>query len=345
MMGSGRGSRLGRVTPHARLAAALTLIMAVLAAGCTRPHQRSTPVDSGPLATHPVQLGAFLDSGDEGVQAIGGFAAAMRVNFAVGHAYLPGNTWGDIEGPDWVLNPWARWRTAAPGRMFVLNVPMVAPNEPPSSSDHVAAALRAGAEGAEDGHFRTLAQRLVDRGAADTVIVLGWEMNGTSYSSRCAPDTGAWKDYWRRIVAAMRSVPGQDFRFDFTPTRGSQAVGWTECYPGDDVVDFVGMDTYDQHPGRTFTDFVTQPFGLQAQANFAAAHGKPMSYPEWGLFDYGDDADYIRHMYTWMSTHNVAYQSITDYCPHGVWQCDQNPESRRAYAALFGAPAARPTGR
>src|SRR5690242_18531194 len=62
MMGRGRGSRLGRVTPHARLAAALTLIVVVLAAGCTRPHQRSTPVDSGPLATHPVQLGAFLDS-------------------------------------------------------------------------------------------------------------------------------------------------------------------------------------------------------------------------------------------------------------------------------------------
>jgi Glycosyl hydrolase family 26 len=326
------------------------LILVVLAAGCTDPHGQPTAVTSSPhaspLAPHAIPLGAFLDSGGDGVQAIGGFSAAMHVNFTVGHAYLPGHTWDDIEGPDWVLNPWTQWRAAASDRMFVLNVPMLAPNEPPSAPDAVASGLQAGAGGAEDGHFRVLAQRLIERRAADAVIVLGWEMNGTSYSSRCAPDPQAWKAYWRRIVAAMRSVPGQKFRFDFAPTRGPQAIGWTQCYPGDDVVDYIGMDTYDQHPGLSFADYLGQPYGLQAQADFAAAHGKPMSYPEWGLFDYGDDADYIRSMHTWITTHNVAYQSITDYCPHGIWQCDKNPASRRVYGQLFGAPATgRPSGR
>ncbi|MGW3061719.1 hypothetical protein ACWC98_38270, partial [Streptomyces goshikiensis] len=31
--------------------------------------------------------------------------------------------------------------------------------------------------------------------------------------------------------------------FDFAPNRGKDAIGWTECYPGDDVVDIVGMDS------------------------------------------------------------------------------------------------------
>ncbi|NED56407.1 hypothetical protein G3I24_36680, partial [Micromonospora aurantiaca] len=91
------------------------------------------------------------------------------------------------------------------------------------------------------------------------VIVLGWEMNGDTYGGRCAPNPRAWKVYWRRIVATMRSVPGAHFRFDFAPTRGRDAVPWTECYPGDDVVDIIGSDTYDQPPGKSFDDYVNEP--------------------------------------------------------------------------------------
>jgi hypothetical protein len=131
-------------------------------------------------------------------------------------------------------------------------------------------------------------------------------------------------------------VPGQRFRFDFTPVRGPNAIPWTTCYPGDDVVDIIGMDSYDQRPGRTFNDFVTQPYGLQTQADFAMAHGKPLSYPEWGLYDFGDDPAYVCDMFSWITTHNVAYHSVSDYCPHGVWRCSLNPQSSRAYRQTFG---------
>jgi hypothetical protein len=292
--------------------------------------------ETGTVSSHPVPLGAFLGADHHGVDRVDGFAAWLGAPVTVGRTYLPGTSWENIQGPAWALDPWSAWRSARPGRVLVLNVPMAAPNEPPVGDEEAASLLRSGADGRYDAHFRTLAHRLVDRRANDTIIVLGWEMNGTTYSGRCAPDAAAWKGYWRRIVAVMRSVPGQRFRFDFTPVRGRQAIPWTECYPGDDVVDIVGMDSYDQEPGRTFRDFVTQPYGLQAQADFAAAHGKPMSYPEWGLYDYGDDAAYICAMHSWLTTHDVAYQSITDYCPHGVWGCAANPDSARAYRQLFG---------
>jgi hypothetical protein len=315
--------------------AALAILLLVMS-GCVTSHPQSGAVESGPLAEHAVPLGAFLGSDAEGVRAVDGFAAALRVNPTVGHAYLPGHHWDDIEGSDWVLDPWTAWRRAAGDRMLVLNVPMLTPNEPPMADNRVRELLRQGAGGADDHHFRTLAQRLVARGGADTVIVLGWEMNGTTYSSRCEPDPLAWRQYWQRIVAVMRSVPGQRFRFDFTAARGPQAIEWTRCYPGDNVVDVIGMDSYDQHPGATFADFVYQPYGLRAHAEFAAKHRKPISYPEWGLYDYGDNASYVRAMYHWISTHNVAYQTITDYCPHGVWECRDNRAARLAYEQTFG---------
>jgi hypothetical protein len=261
----------------------------------------------------------------------------------VAHTYLPGGLWEDIEGPPGFLDAWAGWRREQPDRTLVLNVPMQERNEEDVPDEEVRELLRQGAAGAFDGHFRTLAERLVALGVPDTVLVLGWEMNGITYTHRCAPDPAAWKTYWNRIVATMRAVPGQRFRFDFAPSRGLDAVPWTECYPGDGAVDIIGMDSYDQPAGVTFDEQVSEPYGLQRHVDFAAAHGKPVSYPEWGLFRNGDNAEYMRRMLAWIDEHRPVYNTLTDYCPHGVWQCPANPRSALVYrTALSGAPGDPP---
>jgi hypothetical protein len=189
-----------------------------------------------------------------------------------------------------------------------------------------------------------LAQRLVALGATDTILVLGWEMNGTTYTHRCGPDPEDWKEYWRRIVTVMRSVPGQKFRFDFTPTRGKDAIPWPECYPGDDVVDIVGMDSYDMPHGMSFDEQVSEPYGLQFHVDFAREHHKPISYPEWGMFRNGDDSVYMLRMLDWMNEHRPLYNTLTDYCPHGVWQCTGNPRASAVYRAVMSTvPAPQPT--
>lgn len=227
----------------------------------------------------------------------------------------------------------------------MLNVPMLERNEERLPDEEVRGLLREGAEGRFDGHYRTLAERLVRLKSPDTVIVLGWEMNGLTYSHRCAPDPQAWMAYWRRIVNTMRSVPGQQFRFDFAPSRGSDAYPWTECYPGDDFVDIIGMDTYDQPEGQSFEAQVNEPHGLQAQVDFAREHGKAISYPEWGLFRNGDNPEYVRRMLDWFDRHKPLYQTLTDYCPHGVWQCSENPASAETFrAALFDRSGRTPSG-
>ncbi|AWL36803.1 MULTISPECIES: glycoside hydrolase family 26 protein [unclassified Streptomyces] len=286
----------------------------------------------------PTAVGAYLDYGPDGVRRMGELSRWLGgTELRVGHSYLPGDVWENIEGRPGFLAAWAAWRKASPDRMFVLNTPMLERNEDHVPDEEVRGLLRAGADGRFDGHFRELARRLVLLGVPDTVLVLGWEMNGTTYTHRCGPDPEAWKAYWKRIVTAMRSVPGQRFRFDFAPSRGLDAVPWTECYPGDDVVDIIGMDSYDQPPARSFEEQVNEPYGLRRHVDFAAEHGKPVSYPEWGLFRNGDNPAYMRGMLEWMERHKPVYQTITDYCPHGVWQCAENPESSRVYREMLSA--------
>ncbi|MDK9499445.1 glycosyl hydrolase [Streptomyces katrae] len=293
-----------------------------------------------------IAVGAYLHYGSPGVDRMQGLSHWLGgTDLRAGHTYLPGDTWTNIEGAPDSLSTWAHWRKERSDRLFVLNVPMLDRNEAGVPDARVAELLRAGAEGAYDHHFRRLAGRLVSLGLQDTVIVLGWEMNGFNYTHRCKPDPESWKRYWRNIVSSMRSVRGQRFRFDFAPNRGPDAVAWTKCYPGDDVVDIIGMDSYDQPPGESFEEQVTQPYGLQQQVDFARAHGKRISYPEWGLFRNGDNAEYMRDMLAWIADHKPLYQSITDYCPHGVWQCGQNPRSAQVFREFLSAGRGeRPAG-
>ncbi|MER5404551.1 glycosyl hydrolase [Streptomyces sp. NPDC002769] len=310
------------------------------------PATSAQPTPPATVAPRPA-FGAYLDYGPLGVARIAQLSQWLGgTELRVGHTYLPGDLWSNIEGPPGFLDVWANWRRERTDRMLVLNVPMLEHNEENVSDPEVRALLRQGAEGAFDGHFRALAQRLVRLEVPDTVIVLGWEMNGITYTHRCGPDPDAWKKYWNRIVAVMRSVPGQKFRFDFTPSRGQDAIPWTQCYPGDDTVDIIGMDSYDQPRGLSFDDEVKEPYGLQEHVDFAKAHGKPISYPEWGLFRNGDNAAYMKRMLAWMNEHPPLYNTLTDYCPHGVWQCADNPKASAVYHAVLSGhlgPTPEPT--
>ncbi|WP_374991173.1 glycoside hydrolase family 26 protein [Streptomyces sp. LHD-70] len=327
---------MGLITVTATL---LTAGVALNASAVPASSSSGPPGSAKPPPDPPaLAMGAYLHYGPAGVERMQHLSSWLGGSpLRVGHTYLPGDVWSNIEGSPAFLRAWANWKRGGPHRMFVLNVPMLERNEERVPDQEVRQLLRAGAQGSFDQHFRRLAQRLVRLGVPDTVIVLGWEMNGITYTHRCGPDPEAWKAYWNRIVTAMRSVPGQDFTFDFAPNRGPDAVPWTQCYPGDSVVDVIGLDSYDQPPGESFEEQVRGPYGLQHQVDFAKAHGKAISYPEWGLFRNGDNPEYMRGMLDWFEQHKPLYQTISDYCPHGVWQCDANPESSKVFRSrLFG---------
>ncbi|MFJ3903030.1 glycoside hydrolase family 26 protein [Streptomyces sp. NPDC090025] len=324
------GAVAGGDTEAARSAdAARPAVSVTAAASGTAPVHGSAAGAAGAART---ANGVFTGSGADGIARLARFEKWRgRGPLTAGRTYLPGDDWESIEGPVAFLRPWSVWRAARAGRFVALNVPMLDRSEARLSDARVAALLKAGAAGRYDRHFTVLARRLVSLRLADTVLVLGWEMNGVTYTHRCHPAPDRWRAYWRRIVRAMRAVKGQRFRFDFAPSRGRDAVPWTRCYPGDAYVDVIGMDSYDQPRRATFRQQVEEPYGLRAQVTFARRHRKAVSYPEWGLFRNGDDPAYMRGMLDWFRRHPPLYQSLSDYCPHGVWACGRHPRSAKVY--------------
>jgi hypothetical protein len=79
---------------------------------------------------------------------------------------------------------------------------------------------------------------------------------------------------------------------------------WTDPYPGDDVVDIVSLDVYDEWHGG-WHEVLDAPggVGLNAFRDFARQHNKPEAYPEWGLScsdaGKGDNEEFITNMKNW----------------------------------------------
>ena len=104
------------------------------------------------------------------------------------------------------------------------------------------------------GVYQQLAQNLVNAGQAYAILRVGWEWSTTYFSWGVQNTTPAqYVTAFDDIVTTMRSVPGPHFMFDWcaaadeVPTNGSYAAS----YPGDQYVDYIGTDQYD-NPGSSW---------------------------------------------------------------------------------------------
>jgi hypothetical protein len=204
----------------------------------------------------------------------------------------------------------------------------------------------AGARGAFTPHAKALARNLVKAGLGHVVIRLGHEANGTWYPDSIGntPQQFAqWRALWRKTVLAMRSVPGAHFTFDWTISAPVRPIPLKQWYPGDDVVDVVGMDAYDVGvPAGTprWPAIYTRGGGVRDIVRFARAHGKPLSVPEWGVGPAGaqgaggDDAAYVKGLASVMAHNRMAYES---YFFNAEWaqQLQGGRQSLAAYRRLL----------
>ena len=305
------------------------------------------------LPLWPAQAAASSPSGAIGVYRGARNVAGVQgfeswLGRPVNHAmdFIAGDSWSAIESPTWWTSGWN-----GTGYQVEYSIPVI-----PATGG----TLQAGATGDYNSHFVALAHNLIDNGQANATLRLGWEFNGSWYKWSAASDPASFAAYWRQIVTAMRSVPGQHFEFDWCPTLGKASVAPDRAYPGDAYVDYVGADVYDNSwiadyhdPVARWKDFVTQAYGLQWQSDFATAHGKPMTFPEWGLSTRsdghggGDDPYFIQQMYDWISAHDVVHADYFEYDAsdgrHSLMN-GQFPKAAAKFQALFGAGAGGGTG-
>ncbi len=175
----------------------------------------------------------------------------------------------------------------------------------------------------------------------------------------------------------MRSVPGQQFTFDWNPSVGiNPGLAHADvAYPGDQWVDRIALDVYDgwynrgwapgsQQPSQAERDVVWDevlngPRGLNYWRSFASTHGKHVSFPEWGLQLWtvgdglihggGDNASFISRMSAIINdpAWNIDYHAFWEQRGYGVMDPDSDsarivavPQSRAVFLSQLGGGAA-----
>lgn len=286
-----------------------------------------------------------------------------------GATYTAGGTWSDIIDPSARTAQWGDWVRARGGRNLILGMQMLpgpadlsGPASGPGAGKPVS--LAAGARGDYDSYFEQCARALVGEGLQNALLRPGWEFNGDWFTSRASTDPPNWVAFWRRIVTVMRSVPRANFGFIWNPSLGlSGGTDATTVYPGDDFVDYVGVDVYDgSHAPNTYPipsgadpvqvaaiqEKVWQDViyggeqGLAFWEDFSTRHQKGLVLPEWGVmikFDGsggGDDPGFIANMYRYIVDNpNVVLAAYFDVNVVGDVEAQLSPGAGEASSPLL----------
>ncbi len=309
----------------------------------------------GPPPSLAVQQGVYVGAADPG--GIASFASATQTAPTIASDYLPSNSfWDGMDGSGgelaWILqNGWS-------GTPYTLSlgVPII----PTNPSGVPEGTLANGALGLYDNYFVALGKNLVAAGEGNAYLRLGWEFDGGWYAwSATTPTAEAnFAEYFRQIVKSMRSIPGEEFKFVWNPDAaafgGEPGYDVDLAYPGNEYVNYIGVDAYDQtwvtpQTAQNAWNETTFP-ELTAAEQFAQGQGVPLAIPEWGVavrndgHGLGDDPLYVNNMFTWMQdpANNVAYESYFDY--DGSTQEDaitdgNFPDSLAAFTSDFGGSA------
>jgi hypothetical protein len=225
-----------------------------------------------------------------------------------------------------------------------------------------------------------LGNRLIALGLGGALLRIGREFNGNWYPWQVAE--GGQASYiagYSHVVTVLRGLPGAAFRFCWSPTLGVgnlTAKGTESCYPGDAYVDEIGVDVYDWtqknsagaqiYPGnaagtttaqqqQVLDIMLTQWDSLRGWYALALNHGKPLSFPEWGLVLWktgssylggGDNAVFVRAMADFICGCSLLGWHAMWEDPWGAGVCDPDtkpgrpipaPMSRAAFLEAFGS--------
>nr|WP_231127344.1 glycosyl hydrolase [Motilibacter aurantiacus] len=282
-----------------------------------------------------------------------GWLVGKQLDCAVVHNDAA-TSWADWEDP-WMIHmpvaaypeyQWPQWVRDGRGARTLVLTQSLAPKGLPAD-------WRArGAAGEYDERARALARNLVARGLGSTVVRLGAKANGDwAFDNIGATDAdfANWKAYWARVVKAMRSVPGADFTFDWTVNGNWRPIAFDKYYPGDDVVDVIGIAQYDFAPaavGRAqparFTYQLGLAGGLGQLLAFAEAHGKPLSISEWAVTDgarsdgSGDDWAFADQLAKIVRERVVAYHAYVESTANGALPLSGVSGTRASWKRHFG---------
>ncbi len=321
----------------------------------------------GPLTTEPIRLpdlrarkllgtppsggrwfsGAWAAGEDASTKRVAAFGSWRGTPADAATVYTETDTWQEIYESDWHV-------TTFDGFDGVLSFGL--PMLPEEARGDFAAVV----QGEYDWVYEDVARDLLANDRGRSVVRIGWEANGDWFPwSAPATDAPPYVAAYRHIVRVLHRV-APDLVIDFDLACGTALSGQTDrldalnlLYPGDDVVDLVGCDFFDWY-GTTSTDEASwmrsinpgNAVGIQDVADFARAHGKGLSYPEWGLASHqesgaGDNPYFIEKMRSFFEA-NADILVLEGYfsepetsLANSIWDPAQMPRSAEVYKRLW----------
>lgn len=237
-----------------------------------------------PPSKQPWFSGAWAAGNTASTSRIDAFGAWRGTPVDAATVYPDAATWQSIYDSDWHVNTYAGFQG-----VLAYGLPLL-PDETGSDFASVIS-------GEHDWVYEKVASDLVAGGRGNSIVRIGWEANGDWFPWNAkASNAAEYVAAYRHVVGVLRAT-APDLVIDFDLGCGTKLRGQENrldalnlLYPGDDVVDLVGCDFYDWHNTRSTDEASwqqtirpTNSVGIADVADFARAHGKGLTYPEWGV--------------------------------------------------------------
>ena len=147
--------------------------------------------------------------------------------------------------------------------------------------------------------------RLVQQFKRPVFIRLDWEMNATWNTQWNLPAVtpSTFIKSWTFVYLLFR-LAASNAVFVWSPTTwpGPHNTPIKAWYPGDNVVDWIGVDAFPQSAPPNY--LLNGPDGMNDIAAFADAHKKPLMVAEWAPdLPHPDTADAVNLMFDWADNH------------------------------------------
>jgi Glycosyl hydrolase family 26 len=304
-----------------------------------RPVEAGTPnFGRGPLSGMPWHSGCGLG----GITDFERFRGRKADLYTIWGAY---KTWGDVPN----LSGGFSAVKNMPGRISLAIAMLPASQSGLKDGNNWTLAAR----GAFDQYYVQHARNLANSGRKNLVLRIGWETNHT-FPWFGGTNPQGFKDTFKRIADIQRKYNPTILTEWCNVKDGKQPGSVLTMYPGDDAVDIIGVDYYDNWPALNtveiwnrehYATFRGGPKGIGAWMNFAKSRGKKLSCPEWGLSvgtspGTKDNPVYIQQMHDFFARNsaNFAYENYFNQKPqHQIMPSNLHPQAAAAYLRQWGA--------
>jgi hypothetical protein len=208
------------------------------------------------------------------------------------------------------------------------------------------------AAGMYDSEWRKLGPFMKGKGRGDSIIRLGWGPNDSEHYWHAGDDPAEYIACFRHVAQALRDTGPEltiAWDFDDSAVPGSTPLDPYSAYPGDEYVDYIGLEAFDMSPpvydDAAWDAKCHSATGLCSTLEFARMHGKRLGLSEWAITSCygdpgGDNPFYIQKMFELFAANagsmgfEIYYQDNSEVCSSISDEADR-PKAAAKYKELY----------